>query len=610
MDGLRSRFATLPRATPLARPLFSVMLVAATLGACSDSDPAEPPLPPHAVVVFPAEQSIASIGVKASMAAEVRDINGKRLAGDSIRWSRRGTGATQVSDSGVVTTIANGVDTIVATSGSLTGLAVVRVEQVPASVTIASATPTFSVLGASTTLSATARDANGRALPATSVSWSSSNAVVLPVNQSGVVVAARPGSAMISAMIGTLTGTVSINVSLTSPVGGPVLGGVVPCVNGFAGSFPCERVELLSFLPVSGLGGGAGVDLNDIWGWTDPTSGKEYAIVMRRDGTAFVDVSDPVNPVYLGFLPITAGATANIWHDVKVYANHAFIVADAAGPHGMQVFDLTRLRAHEGVPRTFSADATYTQIRSAHNIAINEATGFAYIVGASGGGATCGGGLHMVDIRSPKSPLFAGCFADPLTGRMATGYTHDVQCVIYAGPDAAYQGREICVGSNETALSIADVTVKDAPLAIARASYPQVAYAHQGWFTEDHRYFLLNDELDESQFGVTGTRTMIWDVQELSDPVLVGEYLGPNSATDHNHYIRGTRMYASTYQFGLRVVDVSNPALPSAYGYFDTAPQLANMPGFGGSWSNYPFFASGIVVMTSRGEGFFVLRVQ
>jgi choice-of-anchor B domain-containing protein len=322
------------------------------------------------------------------------------------------------------------------------------------------------------------RGTRARAITDLQFTWRSSDSTIAHVSHDGVVTAVAPGSAQIRAELAAgaaiASPTRTVNVVLTSPVGGPLLGAAIPCA-GMAGPFPCDRIDLLSFLPVSGVGGVTNVDLNDIWGWTDPLTNKEYAIVMRRDGTAFVDVSDPVNPAYLGYLPIPTNALVNVWHDVKVYADHAFIVADAAGAHGMQVFDLRRLREHAGVPRTFAATTTYRNVNSAHNIAINEATGFAYIVGASGGGNTCGGGLHMVDIRVPAAPSFAGCFADPFTGRLSTGYTHDVQCVRYTGPDAAFRDREVCFGSNETHLSIADVSDKSAPVAIGRASYPQSA---------------------------------------------------------------------------------------------------------------------------------------
>ena len=135
-----------------------------------------------------------------------------------------------------------------------------------------------------------------------------------------------------------------------------------------------------------------GVMVNDIWGWTDPETGTEYALVGRMDGTAFVSLADPANPRYLGELAPTDGTTKNLWRDIKVYADHAFIVADGAGAHGVQIFDLTELRDVRGAPVTFEETAHYSGISSAHNIVINEATGFAYAVGSSAGGETCGGG--------------------------------------------------------------------------------------------------------------------------------------------------------------------------------------------------------------------------
>ena len=100
---------------------------------------------------------------------------------------------------------------------------------------------------------------------------------------------------------------------------------------------------------------------------------------------------------------------------------------------------------------------------AAHNIVINEESDRAYIVGARGAGEICGGGFHILDISKPLEPSFLGCFADVGTGRSRTGYTHDAQCVTYHGPDTFHAGREICVGSNETAISISDLTKRIPP---------------------------------------------------------------------------------------------------------------------------------------------------
>ena len=272
----------------------------------------------------------------------------------------------------------------------------------------------------------------------------------------------------------------------------------------------------------------------------------------------------------------------------------------------MQVLDLTQLRDFDGEPILFEETTIYDNLNSVHNIVINEETGFAFAVGSGGGGETCGGGLHMIDIQDPANPTFAGCFADPSTGRSGTGYTHDAQCVIYNGPDEEHQGQEVCFGANETAISIADVTDKENPVALSTASYPDHAYVHQGWLTEDQRYFFQNDELDELTGIVDRTRTIIWDVSDLDDPQFVREYYLDNPASDHNLYILGDTMYQSNYVSGLQVIDISNPEEPEHVGYFDTHPFVENAAGFSGTWSNFPYFDD-IVLMTSSNEGLFIL---
>ena len=395
----------------------------------------------------------------------------------------------------------------------------------------------------------------------------------------------------------------------SEPVGlEAVTGEQIDCSEGTASLFDCDDVDMLSFLPVKDLGGGRGVQVNDLWGWTDPQSGREYALVGRYDGTSFVDVSDPSDPRYLGNLPMTEGAQGNSWRDIKVFDDHAFIVADGAGQHGMRVFDLTKLRDVRGEPVTFEADAHYGRIASAHNIVINEDTGFAYAVGVNSGGETCGGGLHMINIQDPLTPLFAGCFQDMSTGNQNTGYSHDAQCISYHGPDEEHRGREICFGANETALSIADVTDKAAPVALSMATYPNVGYSHQGWIDEEHEYFYMNDELNEIGGNVDRTRTLVWDIKDLDDPILVKEYFADNASSDHNLYIRGNLMYQSNYVSGLRILDISDRENPELVGFFDTVPWSPDAPGFDGSWSNYPYFESGIIVVNSGAEGMFILR--
>ena len=381
-------------------------------------------------------------------------------------------------------------------------------------------------------------------------------------------------------------------------------GDAVDCQDGTAAGFECGNIEITSYMNMKDLGANRGTMINDIWGWSDSQTGREVAIVGRSDGTSFVDVTNPNMPVLLATLPMTPGARAAAWRDMKVYMDHAYIVADGSGQHGLQVFDLARLRDLDGSnPPVMEPDYTYTDIASAHNIVINEETGMAYSVGGSSGGVTCGGGLHMLDLKKDlKKPEFVGCFADPSTGRSGTGYSHDAQCVTYAGPDTEHAGKEICLGSNETALSIADVTDKDDPVAISMVVYPNVAYAHQGWLSEDHEFFYMNDEGDEPQGLVEGTRTLVWDVRDLDEPVLVTEFIQQTKTTDHNLYIKDNLMYQSNYGSGLRIIDITDRANPVEVGF------LVTTNGGGGSWSNYPYFKSGVIAVTDMGNGLFMVR--
>ena len=384
-----------------------------------------------------------------------------------------------------------------------------------------------------------------------------------------------------------------------------ITGNQVDCKDGRAGEFQCDNVDLISFLSASELTSERGVKMTDLWGWEDPKTGKEWVLQARTDGVAFVDISNSEYPLYVGQLMKTTSSPGSTWRDVKVYKDHAFIVADGAGAHGIQIFDLRQLRdvLAADMPVTFEETAHYSGVNSTHNIVINEETGFAYAVGNRSGGETCGGQLHMINIQDPTNPQFAGCYSLP-----DAGGTHDSQCVVYRGTDTRYAGREVCFTSNGSSFIIADVTDKKNPQTLAHTSYPNQAYTHQGWLTEDHNYFFMNDELDEVTGIVEQTRTLIWDVRELDDPNLVGEFLLDSKASDHNLYIRGNFMYQSNYQAGLRILDISDPENPIEVGHFDTVPYGEDKPGFGGSWSNYPFFKSGIIAVSSREEGLFLVK--
>jgi choice-of-anchor B domain-containing protein len=366
--------------------------------------------------------------------------------------------------------------------------------------------------------------------------------------------------------------------------------GQTPCEDNNAAGFPCSGFDLMSRITPEEMNASFA---NDSWGWTDDETGNEYALVGLNNGTAFIDISDPVNPQYLGKLPTRTESST--WRDVKVYADHAFIVSEAPD-HGMQVFDLTRLREISNAPMTFTEDAHYDGFGSAHNIVINTESGYAYAVGT----ALFNGGPVFINIQDPLNPIGEGGYA-------MGNYSHDAQVVTYSGPDADYTGREILIGSNADQIVIVDITDKNNPISIATTDYSNVGYTHQGWFTEDQRYFLLGDETDEFLVGFN-TRTIIFDFTDLDNPLQFFEYFGTTPAVDHNGYVVGDTYYLANYEAGMRAIDISDISnqVMEEIGYFDTFPS-SDQAGFGGTWNVYPFFESRNILITGD-AGFTLVR--
>ena len=373
--------------------------------------------------------------------------------------------------------------------------------------------------------------------------------------------------------------------------------GYVPCENGMAGIYPCQGYDLLSRVTLEEFNSQTG---NDNWGWTDPETGIEYVLNGLDDGVGFVSIEDPVNPVYLGKLPTATDPSP--WRDVKVYNNHAFIVSEAQN-HGLQVFDLTRLRGLTEV-QSFTEDAVLNDLGNAHNIAINEDTGFAYVVGSQ----LYNGGPVFININDPKNPSVTGGFE-------AASYTHDAQIVVYQGPDLNYTGKELLFASNSDGgannkVVILDVTDKENPEWIQSITYENGGYTHQGYLSEDQRYFLLGDELDELNFG-SPTLTKIFDLSDLSNPKLHLNYFAGVNAIDHNGYTKGDQFFIASYTAGLRVLDISgiDEKKVEEMGYFDTYP-VNNNAAFAGAWNVYPYFESGVIAINDINSGLFLVKAS
>ncbi len=398
-----------------------------------------------------------------------------------------------------------------------------------------------------------------------------------------------------------------------------------PCSGGMAGGFPCDGITLQSQLTIAQMGGQSyggndPAEATDSWGWTDSLTGKEYAIVGMNDQTAFVDISNPNNPVYLGKLDSHDVGRTSWWRDIKTYQNYAFIVSDDNRNHGMQVFDLENLRGLTGSPVVnFSEDnhltwGSGTTKGVAHNIIINEDTGFAYILGSS----VNAGRPLMVDISNPLANLSYTSVPSSIpspSGNVNIGYCHDAQVLIYNGPDTEHHGKELMIGAfsgSQDFVRILDVTDKNNIIILGNIDYSNKYYTHQGWFTEDERFFIVGDELDETNGPGFNTRTLVFDMEDLDNPSLHYTHYGATPAIDHNGYVKGNRFYLANYKAGMRVFKVDglydevNPSMVEVE-KFDTHPS-SDSADYHGAWNVYPFFESGNIIISDLDEGLFVVK--
>ena len=350
--------------------------------------------------------------------------------------------------------------------------------------------------------------------------------------------------------------------------------------------FPRQGVQLRSWVTLRDIGY-AHETGNSCFGYTSP-AGREYALIGTSRGLAFVEVTDPGAP---RIVAVKTGPES-LWRDVRTYQDKCYAVSEGGG--GIQVFDLAQIDA--GLVADLPS-VTTGGIEGTHTLAVDAASGFLY---RAGGGSN---GIRIYSLANPAAPAYVSQW----NGR----YTHEATPVTYAsGP---YAGKQIvfsCGGFNggfsQPGIDILDVTNKQNIQLVKRFSYSNAQFSHQGWLSQDKRYFYLNDELDET--GANQLRTRVIDMQSLTNPVELPSFGYGTTAIDHNLYVAGDRIYQANYRSGLNIFDNTNPAAPTRVAWFDTWPE-DDAAQFNSLWNNYPYFPSGTVIGSDLEKGLWVWKV-
>lgn len=352
-----------------------------------------------------------------------------------------------------------------------------------------------------------------------------------------------------------------------------------------AGTFDSVDVELLGNVPVEDFPSNS-TRANDVWGYTSPR-GHKYGILGLTHGTGFVDITDPRNPVIVADIP----DAISTWSDMKVYGEFAYNVNETSG--GMQIIDLRRI--DDGIVNLLGVATG--GLTTAHNVAVNTESGFAYPCGTNQVS-----GFIAYDLTIPFNPLPVGSWGGV--------FVHDLQAVSYDDCPIPARSGEPCeivfAFTGGSGLKIIDVTDKSGMPTLSTMTYPTIKYCHQGWISEDRRYVFFNDEQDELFGTVTNTTTYVADIQDILSPTLVATFEHSGNWIDHNLIVRGDRIYQAHYAAGLRVLDATDPLNLSEVAYFDTRPE-DDQTGFPGAWGVYVGFPSRVILLSDRDRGLFVL---
>ena len=320
---------------------------------------------------------------------------------------------------------------------------------------------------------------------------------------------------------------------------------------------------------------------SDIWGWVDPLTGSEYALVGLNDGFSCVNVSNPSNPIEEFYIP----DVNSTWRDIKTWGNYAYITTDdspAGPPGGLLIVDLTDMSGN-----TYSFQTSFNnpintdlvEFNAAHNLYIDE-NGICYIFGASSnsGGNPSDGAIFLDVDANPTNPVYLGEWDEQ--------YIHDGM----VRGDTMYAG---CINTGE--LYVVDVSNKNNPTTIGTHPTPN-AFTHNAWVTDDGNFVFTTDEKSDAYLAA-------YDITDINNIQEVDRIQSnPGSGTiPHNVHVDGNFLITSYYRDGTTVHDISHPNNMIQVAYYDS--YAGSGDGFDGCWGTYPFFPSGIIISSEINSG-------
>jgi len=328
------------------------------------------------------------------------------------------------------------------------------------------------------------------------------------------------------------------------------------------------------------------------WGWYQPEKNKEYAIACSHKGTYWIDVTNPATPTVSAY---RAGKRSGCtWREAKSYRNYLYVVSDDFGNNSMQIFDMQYLP--DSVHKVY--DSNQLIVRG-HTIWVDGDK--LYVGSATSAVPTLTySPMHVYSLANPVLPVLLRKLENdyPLITEVHDMFVrHDT---IYAS--CAYQG-----------LYVFKLTVSNTfTLLGSLTNYPFSGYNHSSALTPNGQTLVFMDEVP------SGLPIKIANVSNLNNIQVLATINQFTNTTPHNPFMANNQYcFASSYQDGLQLFDISAPASPSLAGYFDTHPQSGGNNNtwptgaeYNGQWGAYPYLPSGIIFALDRLNGAFFLKTS
>ncbi len=354
-----------------------------------------------------------------------------------------------------------------------------------------------------------------------------------------------------------------------------------------AQTYPSLNVNLLAHInPEKDNTGNDGRKYSGCWGWFQATKNKEYALVGTSSKTYFIDVTNPSNPIICD--SVKARNNGCTWREIKSYQNYCYIASDGCTPSSCQIVDMQYLP--DSVHVVYDDTTLFYR---AHTLFVDKDKLYA------GGPTMYGTGtksMFVYSLATPSVPVLIRKLEQDIP---SITYVHDMfvkNDTIYAS--AGWQGLQIIkLNANNTFSLLASY-----------ANYQNAGYNHSSWLTSNSKYLAFADEVPAS------LPLKLIDVSDLNNIQSLATVNSHSLATPHNPYIMDNKWcWVSSYQEGLRLFDISNPALPTEYGFFDTCPLYGNNDNFAtapykGNWGAYPYLPSKIIIACDMQNGVFILE--